>query len=71
MTRPRVHIHAEIGPCELRHCGWSGFHFHWRHRRYRTAFPQTGRAPALPPEDLDAFDADCAADHAQVGRWAG
>ena len=56
--RTRAHLHVTTDRCALRHCGWSGFYFHWRHRRYRSAFD--GR---LSPEELDAFDADCAADH--------
>lgn len=70
MTAERVHLHIETGRCELRHCGWSGFHFHFRHRRYRSAFPELGRTPALASEELAAFDAACAAQWPRPGRDA-
>ena len=62
MVRRRVHIHVGAARCQIKHCGWTGYHFHWRHRRYRTAFAELGFEPALPPEMLPAYDADCAAD---------
>jgi len=65
---PRVHMHTTKDLCELTNCDWSGFHFHWRGERYRTAFPATGRTPALDPELLDAFDADCAADRSDRAK---
>lgn len=48
------HIHVGTGPCELRHCGWSGFHLHWRHRRYRS-FRE------VPADLVDELDADLTA----------
>lgn len=64
LAEVRVRIHADRHQCDV--CDWSGFHFHWRGERYRTAFASTGRTPALPPELLDAFDADCGADLAEA-----
>lgn len=55
----RVLIHVTTDPCgELAGCQLPGFHFHWRGRTYRSAFDGT-----MTGEELDAFDADCAADH--------
>jgi hypothetical protein len=63
MTMPRVLIHAERDRCGLPDCEWSGFHFHWRHRQYRSAFDGS-----MTPDELSEFDADCAADHADRVR---
>ncbi len=46
------HIHVTRFRCELKHCGWTGFHFHWRHRRYRSA-------RELSWAELAEFDEDC------------
>lgn len=64
-TRDRVHIHVTTGRCELKHCGWFGGHFHWRHRRYRSAFDGS-----LSPQELAEFDAACAAQFPRPGRDA-
>ncbi len=54
ILKHKLHVHVTNKVCELRHCGWAGFHFHWRHRRYRTAFDGS-----LTPTELAEFDADC------------
>jgi hypothetical protein len=59
VTRVLIHITTDL--CEeLEGCELSGFHFHWRGRIYRSAFDG-----AMTPEEAYAFDADCAADHAE------
>lgn len=55
----RAFLHVTTDRCPLRHCGWSGFHIHWRHRRFRSAFDGS-----MTEAELNEFDADCAADHA-------
>ena len=56
----RAFLHVTTDRCPLRHCGRFGFHIHWRHRRFRSAFDGS-----MTPAELDQFDADCAADHAE------
>lgn len=54
MPKP-PHIHVTARRCKLRHCGWSGFHIHWRHRRYRSAFDGL-----MTEAEQAQFDRDCA-----------
>jgi hypothetical protein len=61
----RLHIHTGTDRCVLRHCGWSGFHFHWRHRRHRSAFDGS-----LTEQEITEFDAACAAQSPRPGRDA-
>ena len=53
---PRVRppfFHVTRYPCPLKHCGWSGYHVHWRHSRFRSALRQ------MTPTELAEFDAAC------------
>jgi len=52
-TKPPF-LHVTTDRCPLRHCGWSGFHIHWRHRRHRSAFDGS-----MTERELDDFDTAC------------
>jgi hypothetical protein len=60
VTGPRVHISLTADRCDQDGCELTGYHFHWRGRTYRTAF-----GSPMTAEEAAAFDADCAADHAE------